>query len=172
MDNQYNSSKQEPNQVFLRIKNTLINIFRAIFVSTILYFKNLPAQILNRWERYMNDRKRMPKRKSKHRVYVLIGYTSKEKIDQRYRSLKIQKMITTLLIVGIVLIFFVLVYRVINPKIDVDAYRQMIGVNDFDDLVKKDPFEIAGATIESDSSEVNIVIVTQESGELESGDNP
>ena len=159
MSNHYNSTEQEPNPVVEKILIVLNNLWRAFYISTLLFFKNLPTKILNRFEGYINDRKRMPKRKTKHRVYILIGYTSKEKVDRRYRSVKIQKLISTFLILGIVLIFLVLVYRVINPKLDYDGYKQMIGVNDFDELIKKDPFKIQEGTLSSDLADVSIVIV-------------
>ena len=164
MSNHYNSNEQEPNQVVEKILTTINNLWRALYISTLIYFKNFPSKVKNKWERFLNERQRIPKRKTKHRVYILIGYTSKENVDRRYRSVKIQKLISTFLILGMVLIFLVLIYRTIDSKLDYDAYRQMIGINDFDELIKKDPFNVQEGILSSDLADGSIDSTGEVSG--------
>jgi len=114
---------------------------KSIYIATLLFFKNIPSVIKNRWQRYWNEKKRLPKRKTKSRVYVLVGYTSKEKVDKRYRSMKIQKLIKGFLIIGILVISMILLYRAFSPEFDFASYQQMFGIEKLDDLTEKDPFE-------------------------------
>ncbi|MBN1892813.1 MAG: hypothetical protein JW780_08535 [Clostridiales bacterium] len=89
----------------------------------------------------MNERKRLPKRKSPNRIYVLVGYTTQAQIDRKYRKEKYAHMVRNVLIVGIIALLILLSYRSIIPLIDSDLYKQMIGIDDVDDMTKNDPFE-------------------------------
>ena len=127
--------------VFERILRRIVIILRSIYITTFLFFKNLPAMVVNRWQRYQNERKRIPKRKTKNRVYILIGYTTKAKVDKRYKSVKIQKIVRAALLFGILVICCVLAYRAVNPNLDFDAYKQMFGIEEMDELTTADPFD-------------------------------
>lgn len=116
-------------------------LLKSIVHATGLFFVNLPIKMKSRITKYIKDRKNLPKRKSMSRVYVLIGYTSKEKVDRRYRSLKIQRILRFLLILGIIFLCFLLAFRAITPMLNFESYKKMFGIEEFDDLTAVDPFE-------------------------------
>ena len=113
---------------------------QSFFLATILIFKKIPAEIVNRFQRYRHDRRRIPKRKTKSRVYILVGYTTKAKVDKRYRSIKIQRLFRGFLVLGIIVISIVLIFQALSPMINFDSYKQMFGIEEFDDLTANDPF--------------------------------
>ena len=133
-----NSPEKNVFQIFVY---KVMMVFKSIYVTTFLFFKNLPAVAKNRWMRYRNEKKRTPKRKTKSRVYILVGYTTKAKVDKRYRSVRIQRVFRGLLISGIFIISCVLMYRAISPQLDFESYSQMFGIKELDELTNVDPFE-------------------------------
>ena len=102
--------------------------------TTVNYFKKLPDSIRNRIKAKIAERRRMPKRKSIHKVYVLVGYTTKEYVDRKYRKERTLLLIRKLLIAGIVILTLIMTYRWISPKIDYNEYKQMVGVNKINEL--------------------------------------
>jgi uncharacterized membrane protein len=126
----------------LWIKRVAICIFR----TTVRYIRNIPSRVRNKYLRWKNLRKRMPQRKTKSKVYVLIGYTSKQHVDRRYRAIKVQNMIRKILVLLIVVLFIMILFKWIDPLRNSEQYKQMMGISDMKDLTKVDPFGAAGET--------------------------
>ena len=108
--------------------------------TTVNFFKNLPDSIRNRVKAKVAEHRRMPKRKSIHKVYVLVGYTTKEYVDKKYRKERSLLIIRKVLIAGIVILVLIMTYRWISPKLDYSEYKQMVGINKFNELTQSDPF--------------------------------
>lgn len=108
--------------------------------TTVRYFKNLPDSIRNKVKAKIAERRRMPKRKSIHKVYVLVGYTTKEYVDRKYRKERALLITRKILIAGIVILVLIMTYRWITPKIDYNEYKQMVGIDKFNELTQSDPF--------------------------------
>ena len=108
--------------------------------TTVQYFRNLPDKIRNKIKAKISEHRRMPKRKSISKVYVLVGYTTKEYVDQKYRKEKALLMIRRILVAAIIILILIMTYRWIMPKLDTNEYKQMVGIQDIDDLTSSDPF--------------------------------
>lgn len=108
--------------------------------TTVQYFKNLPNSIRNKVKAKIAEYRRMPKRKSIHKVYVLVGYTTKEYVDNKFRKERSLLIIRRVLIGCIIVIVLIMAYRWFVPKLDTNEYKQMIGINEFDELTQSDPF--------------------------------
>ena len=120
-------------------------VFGCIGRTTVRFFKNIIPRTVNKYRRYMNEKNRMPKRTSKSKVYVLIGYTTKEHVDRHFRSIKIQNMIRTALLVLILIAVIVITMNWLDPFGNMDELKQIIGIDKVQDLTQEDPF---GAAIE------------------------
>ena len=121
-------------------------VVSCVFWSTVRYVKNIPSRVKNKFLRWRNLRKRMPHRKTKNKIYVLIGYTTRENIDRRYRAVKVQHMIRSILLGLIVVVFLMIMFKWIDPLRKSDQYKQMVGISNMKELTKADPFGIAGET--------------------------
>ena len=145
-------SEEAPDDVMSKIGG----FFAFLGRTTVQYFKNLPNSINNRIKAKIADYRRMPKRKSIHKVYVLVGYTTKEYVDRKYRKERALLITRKVLIAGIVILVLIMTYRWITPKIDYSEYKQMIGINKFDELTQSDPFatETTNAAIAPDVQNV------------------
>jgi uncharacterized membrane protein len=95
----------------------------------------------------------MPQRKTRSKVYVLIGYTSKEHVDRRYRAIKVQNVIRKVLVLLIVVLFLLILFKWVDPLRNSEQYKQMMGISDMKELTKVDPF---GAVGESSDYEIYV----------------
>jgi len=118
----------------------------CVFWSSVRYIRNIPSKVKNKFLRWRNLQKRMPKRKTKNKVYVLIGYTSKKNVDRRYRAIKFQHMIRGIILTLIVIAFVFILYKWLDPLRNSEEYKQMIGISNMKDLTKDDPFGATGET--------------------------
>ena len=119
---------------------SIIGFFRFLGRTTVQYFRNLPNEIRNKVKAKIAEHRRMPKRKSISKVYVLVGYTTKEYVDQKYRKERILLNIRRILVAAIIILILIMTYRWIMPKIDTNEYKQMVGIEEIDDLTQSDPF--------------------------------
>lgn len=120
--------------------DTLTNVLGSIGRTTIRFFKNIPNKIRDYIKRKINEYKRKPARKDINKVYVLVGYTSKKHIDDKFnaeRNLIILR--RGLLVLIFVLILFISINSVL-PKLKVGKYGDIFGIDSFKELTENDPF--------------------------------
>lgn len=127
------------------VSNRISGVFGCIGRTTVRFFKNIVPRSVNKYKRWKNEKNRMPKRTSKSKVYVLIGYTTKEHVDRHFRSMKIQNLIRTALLVLILVTIVVITMKWLDPFGNMDELKQIIGIDKVQDLTQEDPF---GAAIE------------------------
>lgn len=137
----------EDDDVLMSIIYSIGGFFQFIGRTTITFFKHLPHMISTKVKAKVAERRRMPKRRTINKVYVLVGYTTKEYVDRKYRKERILLRIRKVLIACIVILILVMSWRWFYPKIDTDEYKQMIGVNDMKDLTRDDPFATESTTV-------------------------
>lgn len=139
--NDDSQNNNQPSPWFVRSGRFLQGVFISIYRTTIQSVKNVPSKLINHYRVKTNERKRLPKRKSPNRIYVLVGYTTRAQIDRKIRKEKYAHTIRNILIVGIIALLILLSYRSVIPLIDSELYKQMIGIDDVEDMTKNDPFE-------------------------------
>ena len=127
------------------VSTRLSGVFGCIGRTTVRFFKNIVPRTVNKYKRWKNEKNRMPKRTTKSKVYVLIGYTTKEHVDRHFRSIKIQNLIRTSLLVLILITIIVITMNWLDPFGNMDELKQIIGIDKVQDLTQEDPF---GAAIE------------------------
>jgi hypothetical protein len=136
----YESDNKNIDPWYMRAVLWLAGIFGSIYRATAMYAKNIPHRISNFYKQKLGERSRMPKRRSVNRVYVLIGYTTKEHIDKKFRKEKLMYYLRSMLIIAIIVILIILALNAVIPIIESTEYRQMLGIEDIAKMTEKDPF--------------------------------
>jgi len=126
--------------------SAIAGVFGSIVRTTVRFVKNIPSRIQNKYLRYCNEKNRLPRRRTKSKVYVLVGYTTKEHVDRKYAAIKVQHLIRRVLLICILIVSLVILYNWLNPLGNTNDLKQIVGINKIDDLAQKDPFGSPGAT--------------------------
>lgn len=113
--------------------------------TTVRFVRNIPSRMHNKYMRYLNEKKRMPRRKTKSKVYVLAGYTTKAYVNRRFAATAVQQIIRKTLLGLILVIFMVIMYKWLDPLGKTNELKQIIGIDKIDDLAQDDPFSDKGA---------------------------
>ncbi|MCR5199571.1 MAG: hypothetical protein K6C38_00480 [Saccharofermentans sp.] len=118
----------------------------SVVRTTVKFFKNLPSRAQNWVRRKITEYKRKPKREDVNKVYVLIGYATKEHIDSKHNAER------NLIILNrglLLIIFFLLLFISINailPHINVEQYSDMFGISSVEEVTRNDPFSVPGTS--------------------------
>ena len=131
----------------------------SVFRTTERFVRNIPSKLRNKYLRYRNEKKRLPRRKTKSKVYVLVGYTTKEHVDRRFTGIKVQQMIRKVLLLFILFVFLLIVYKWLNPLGNTNEIKQIVGIDKIDDLAQEDPFGDSAST--SNQIQINTITITQ-----------
>ncbi len=143
---QNDNPRKDPPVGAARILSTISEVLGSITRTTVRFVKNIPSRIQNKYMRYRNEKNRLPKRRTKNKVYVLVGYTTKEHVDRKYAAIKVQHLIRRVLMVCILIVLLVIMYNWLNPLGNTTELKQIVGINKIDDLAQEDPFGTSGET--------------------------
>ncbi|MCQ2516783.1 MAG: hypothetical protein MJ094_07970 [Saccharofermentans sp.] len=143
--------KAQDNNLKTSFVDTIKAIFGSVVRTTVSVFVNIPSRSKNYFNRIIAEYKRKPKRNSANKVYVLIGYTTKQHIDSKHNAERNMIILRRgLLALIFILIFFILLNR-ITPYININQYFDMFGITSVDDVTRNDPFvattEVSNATL-------------------------
>ena len=117
--------------------------------ATIRFFKSLPWRIKRVFVRKINEIKSRPERKDIRKVYVLVGYTTKEAVDAKYNAERQLIMIRRgLLALILLLLVFISIDRLINLA-DFGEISHIFGIESIDDITENDPFSLSNNTTET-----------------------
>jgi len=131
--------------------------FVASARATWLYIKNLPMRTVNFFGRKINERKNRPPRKDISKVYVLVGYTNKKNVDEKFNAERNMIILRRgLLIIIFLLLLFIMIDRVVRV-IKFDELQQMFGISGWSQFVSNDPFDTGTATVADESVAESIV---------------
>jgi len=130
----------------------------SIFRTTKRFVRNIPSRLRNKYLRYRNEKNRLPRRKTKSKVYVLVGYTTKEHVDRRFIGIKVQQMIRKVLLLLILFVFLFIMYKLLDPLGNTNEIKQIVGIDKIDDLAQEDPF---GASGKSNQIQISTTTITQ-----------
>lgn len=74
------------------------------------------------------------RRRSRQRVYRLLGYTTVSKINSRRKSEKRQRLLRQLLLILIIVLVIILLFHLYNPIRDLTEWYRIIGIKDLKEL--------------------------------------
>lgn len=112
----------------------------ASYKASLRYIRNIPSKARNYFVRKINERKNRPPRKDINKVYVLVGYTTRKHVDEKFNAERHMIIIRRgLLIIIFVLLLFITLNRVLNI-VKFDDMKQMFGISGWGEVVSHDPF--------------------------------
>ncbi len=109
--------------------------------ATKRFVKNLPVRIKGYIKRKIREYKNRPPRKEINKVYVLVGYTTKQQVDNKFNAERHMIILRRGLLI---LIFVLLMFISISRFLDAMNYGQLSQIFGFDsvsDFLVNDPFE-------------------------------
>lgn len=138
--------------------NLFVSIVSCIHRTNVRFIVNLPHRIKNYIIQKYNNYKNKPKRNEMNKVYVLIGYTTKQNIDNKYTEEHLMIVFRRFLLGFIFVLLLLITLNWIKPLINVDQYKQIFGIESVDEITSNDPFEVDSQTstlIELKKSEIS-----------------
>jgi len=112
----------------------------ASWRATVRLFKSIPSRIIGRIKRTWRSYRDRPPRKDISRVYVVVGYTTRKFVDERYNAERRMMILRRGLLA---LIFFLLLFIVMDRTLSILNYnelKQMFGFSSWTELLQNDPF--------------------------------
>lgn len=121
--------------------NAMLDFFGCSYRATVRLIKGLPSRFVNCIKRKIKEYRNRPKRTDISRVYVVVGYTTKKRVDEKFNAERRMMIIRRgLLILIFILCLFIAVDRVMG-LVNYGEMAQIFGISSFDEVVENDPFE-------------------------------
>lgn len=136
-----NNSNRPVQSSVVSEENFFVSVLSCIHRTNIRFITNLPGFIKSFIIRKYNDYKNKPKRKDINKVYVLIGYTTKQNLDNRFMNEHLMIVFRRILLIVIFVLLMIITFKTIKPYIVVDQYKQIFGIESVEDMTSSDPFE-------------------------------
>lgn len=128
--------------------SSLVLVFLGCsYRATVRLIKGLPSRFLAFVKRKIKEYRSRPKRKDISRVYVVVGYTTKKRVDEKFNAERRMMIIRRgLLILIFILVLLIAVDR-LTGAINYGELSQIFGIEELGQVVENDPF--ADRTTES-----------------------
>jgi hypothetical protein len=127
--------------------NALTDFLGCSYRATVRLIKGLPSRFVNFVKRKIKEYRNRPKRTDISRVYVVVGYTTKKRVDEKFNAERRMMIIRRgLLVLIFVLILLIAVDR-LTGAINYGEVSQIFGIEEWGQVVENDPF--ADRTTES-----------------------
>lgn len=123
-----------------KISDIMYDFLGASWRATVRLFKSIPSRIFGRIRKIWRDYRDRPPRKDISRVYLVVGYTTKKYVEERYNAERRMMIMRRGLLA---LIFFLLLFIVLDRSLSAFNYgeiKQMFGFSSWSELLKNDPF--------------------------------
>ena len=93
--------------------NAMLDFLGCSYRATVRLIKGLPSRFVNFIKRKIKEYRNRPKRTDISRVYVVVGYTTKKRVDEKFNAERRMMIIRRgLLLLIFILILFIAVDRV------------------------------------------------------------
>lgn len=129
------------------MSSLVLDFLGCSYRATVRLIKGLPSRFLAFVKRKIKEYRSRPKRKDISRVYVVVGYTTKKRVDEKFNAERRMMIIRRgLLILIFVLVLLIAVDR-LTGAINYGELSQIFGIEEWGQVVENDPF--ADRTTES-----------------------
>ena len=129
------------------MSSLVLDFLGCSYRATVRLIKGLPSRFLAFVKRKIKEYRRRPKRKDISRVYVVVGYTTKKRVDEKFNAERRMMIIRRgLLILIFILVLLIAVDR-LTGAINYGELSQIFGIEEWGQVVENDPF--ADRTTES-----------------------
>ena len=123
-----------------KASDVISDFFGASWRATVRLIKSIPSRIFGRIKKAWREYRDRPPRKDISRVYVVVGYTTRKYVDERYNAERRMMILRRGLLA---LIFFLLLFIVMDRTLSVlnfSELKHMFGFSSWTELLKNDPF--------------------------------
>jgi hypothetical protein len=129
--------------------SVVLDFLGCSYRATVRLIKGLPSRFIAFVKRKIKEYRNRPKRTDISRVYVVVGYTTKKRVDEKFNAERRMMIIRRgLLVLIFLLIIFIAVDR-FTGVINYGELSQIFGIDSWDEVVENDHF--ADKTSESTS---------------------
>lgn len=129
------------------MSSLVLDFLGCSYRATVRLIKGLPSRFLAFVKRKIKEYRSRPKRKDNSRVYVVVGYTTKKRVDEKFNAERRMMIIRRgLLILIFILVLLIAVDR-LTGAINYGELSQIFGIEEWGQVVENDPF--ADRTTES-----------------------
>lgn len=120
--------------------NAMLDFLGCSYRATIRLIKGIPSRAVNYVKRKIKEYRNRPKRTDISRVYVVVGYTTKKRVDEKFNAERRMMILRRgLLILIFLLILFIAADR-FTGLINYGEMAQIFGIESWDEVVENDPF--------------------------------
>ncbi len=123
------------------IKNSaVIDFLGCSWRATVRLITGLPSRFVAFVKRKYKEFRNRPKRNDISRVYVVVGYTTKKRVDEKFNAERRMMILRRgLLILIFLLIVFIAIDRV-TGSLNYGELSQIFGIDSWKEVVENDPF--------------------------------
>lgn len=134
--------------------SVVLDFLGCSYRATVRLIKGIPSRVRNYVKRKVKEYKNRPKRTDISRVYVVVGYTTKKRVDEKFNAERQMMIIRRgLLLLIFILILFIGIDRA-TGIVNYGEMKQIFGIDSFDEVVENDPFADRTTTNTSSTSGV------------------
>ena len=123
------------------VSSVVLDFLGCAYRATVRLIKGLPSRFLAFVKRMIKEYKSRPKRKDISRVYVVVGYTTKKRVDEKFNAERRMMIIRR----GLLVLIFILVLLIgldrLTGVINYGELSQIFGIDEWGEVVENDPFE-------------------------------
>jgi len=142
-----------------RFVRTFKGVIGSSWRATVRFFKYLPWRIKTFFYRKIKEYKNRPPRNDMRKVYVLVGYTTKESVDAKYRAERQMMLLRRgLLVIIMLLLLFISIDRIINIT-DFDEISHVFGIDSFDEITQNDPFRTSNKAPSETKEDTRVTVM-------------
>ena len=120
--------------------NALLDFLGCSYRATVRLIKGLPSRAVNSVKRKIKEYRNRPKRTDISRVYVVVGYTTKKRVDEKFNAERRMMIIRRGLLVLIFILILLIAVNRFTEMINYGELSQIFGVDSFEEVVENDPF--------------------------------
>ena len=140
MANNVDDRSADQNRVTAVKSSAMLDFLGCSYRATVRLIKGLPSRIVNAVKRKIKEYRNRPKRTDISRVYVVVGYTTKKRVDEKFNAERRMMIIRR----GLLLLIFLLILFIAAERftglINYGEMAQIFGIESWDEVVENDPF--------------------------------
>ncbi|MBR3342241.1 MAG: hypothetical protein IKG30_11555 [Clostridiales bacterium] len=138
----YNQEDRSPESIQSgNIKsNALLDFLGCSYRATVRLIKGLPSRLVGSVKRKIKEYKNRPKRTDINRVYVVVGYTTKKRVDEKFNAERRMMIMRRGLLILIFILLLVIAADRLTGMVNYGEMAQIFGIESWDEVVENDPF--------------------------------
>ena len=135
--------------------SVVLDFLGCSYRATVRLFKGLPSRFVAFVKRKIKEYKNRPKRNDISRVYVVVGYTTKKRVDEKFNAERRMMIIRRGLLVLIFLLILLIAVDRFTGIINYGELSHIFGIDSWNEVMENDPF--SDRTAESTENTIPVI---------------